>query len=66
MNQVEFWFSIMSRAALRGASFTSPAQLRQAIDDFIAVYNPDAVPFEWRKRVVHPVPLARRYADLCN
>jgi hypothetical protein len=33
------WFSILSRQALRNASFTSPAQLRQAIDDFVAVYN---------------------------
>jgi transposase len=66
MNQVEFWFSIMARAALRGASFTSPEQLREAIDEFIAVYNPDASPFEWRKEVVYPVPLKRRYADLCN
>ncbi len=27
LNQVECWFSMMSRAALRGASFTSPASL---------------------------------------
>jgi len=66
MNQVEFWFSIMARAALRGGSFTSPEQVREAIDEFVAVYNPQATPFEWRKEVVHPVPLKRRYADLCN
>jgi hypothetical protein len=34
MNQVEFWFSIMARAALRGASFTSPEQVREAIDAY--------------------------------
>jgi transposase len=31
LNQVECWFSILGRQALRGASFTSPQQLRQAI-----------------------------------
>lgn len=66
LNQVECWFSILSRRALRGASFTSPAQLRQAIDDFIHAYNQDAVPFQWTKpavRSVHPKPT---YADLCR
>ena len=38
-NQVECWFSILSRQALRGASFTSAQQLREAIDRFVAVYN---------------------------
>jgi transposase len=66
LNQVEFWFSIMARAALRGASFASPQEVRDAVDEFIAVYNPEAAPFEWRKEVVHPAPLKHRYADLCN
>jgi hypothetical protein len=30
-----------------------------AIDEFVAVYNPQATPFEWRKEVVHSVPLAQ-------
>jgi transposase len=34
LNQVECWFSILSRNALRGASFTSVRQLCQAIDRF--------------------------------
>ena len=28
LNQIEIWFSILSREALRGANFTSVAQLR--------------------------------------
>lgn len=32
LNQIEYWFSILSRRALRGASFTSPQQVREAID----------------------------------
>ena len=64
LNQIECWFSILSRRALQGASFTSVQQLREAIDRFIAVYNTHATPFEWRKRVVHSVGLKHCYADL--
>ncbi len=32
LNQVEVWFSLLARQALRGASFTSVQQLREAID----------------------------------
>lgn len=66
MNMIEVWFSILSEAALAGASFTTVAQVRAAIDAFIAVYNPEAHPFEWTKEVVHQVPLRKRYADLIN
>ena len=66
LNQVECWFSIMSRATLRGASFTSPRQLREAIDAFVQVYNENAAPFEWSKAVVHPTGPQRLYSDLCN
>lgn len=66
LNQVECWFSILWRQALRGASFTSPRQVREAIDKFIAAYNQDAAPFEWLKRIVHPVGFKHHYADLCK
>lgn len=52
LNQVEIWFGIFSRKALRGASFESPQALRQRIEDFIERYNPDSKPFKWRKREV--------------
>jgi transposase len=64
LNQVEIWFSILARSTLEGASFTSVRQLRQAIDAFIAAYNPTAIPFQWRKATVHPKPLASRITDL--
>jgi transposase len=66
LNQVETWFSILSDRALRGASFTSPRQVRQAIDRFIQAYNPKAHPFHWTKKVVHQVKPTVRYADLCD
>lgn len=64
LNQIECWFSILSRQALQGASFTSAQQLRQAIDRFIESYNPRAVPFEWKKEKVHSVHPKPCYADL--
>lgn len=66
LNQIEVWFSILSRSALKGANFTSPKQVREAIDKFIQVYNPQAAPFQWRKRYVYPKGLANRISDLCN
>ena len=66
LNQVECWFSILSRAALRGASFTSARQLRDSIDHFVNAYNANATPFEWTKAVVHPTNPKRNYADLCK
>jgi len=66
LNQVEVWFSLLARQALRGASFTSVRQLREAIDAFISLYNPQAVPFEWSKREVRSVEPKHKYADLIN
>lgn len=66
LNQIETWFSILSRRALRGASFTSPRQLREAIDCFIKAHNAKAAPFVWTKRVVHPKGLKTHYSDLCK
>jgi len=66
MNQVEIWFSLLARYALKGASFTSPKELREAIDRFIAAYNPKAHPFEWTKRFVNHNSPKLHYADLRN
>ena len=66
LNQVECWFSILSRSALRGGSFTSARQLREAIDAFVKVYNENATPFEWTKAVVQPSSPKRLYSDLCK
>jgi transposase len=64
LNLIECWFSMLSRGALRGASFTSPQQLRGAIDEFIHAYNQNAAPFKWTKEVVHSVHPKPRFADL--
>jgi transposase len=66
LNQVECWFSILSRSALQGSSFTSVRMLVQAIEAFIGSWNQHAAPFEWTKREVHQQEMKRSYAELCN
>jgi transposase len=66
LNQIEIWFSILWKRALRGASFTSPVQVRKAINDFVEVHNETAAPFEWKAAVVHPGSLKYNYTNLCK
>lgn len=66
LNQIEICFSLLSRYALRSASFTSVRQLRQAIDEFISAHNEKAAPFEWTKRYVKSVHPENKYAYLYN
>jgi transposase len=66
LNQVEIWFGILSRKALRGASFQNISALRQAIEDFVAAYNPTATPFRWRKREVRGAQLRNTIVNLRN
>jgi transposase len=48
MNQVEIWFSILSRRLLRRASFTSLENLRTRVVQFIDYFNDVlAKPFRW-------------------
>jgi transposase len=66
LNQVEIWFGILSRKALRGLSTTSTAELRQAIEAFIRAYAQHAKPFKWRKREVKGSQLRNTIVNLCN
>jgi transposase len=48
MNQIEIWFSVLSRRLLRRGDFVSIDQLADRIQDFIRHYNAhDAFPYEW-------------------
>ena len=60
-SQIEIWFSIVSRAALQGASFTWPKQVRHAIDLFIKAHNQKAAPFNWKKSHVKQGKLTKTY-----
>ena len=64
LNQIEIWFSILSRSALKHRSFQSVREVRRAIDEFVQVHNETAAPFEWKKAVVHPGRLRQSYAEL--
>ncbi len=47
LNQIELWFSILSRRLLRRGSFASQADLKTQLLGFIDRYNPTAKPFAW-------------------
>lgn len=66
LNQVEIWFGIFSRKALRGASFRNTEELRLAIEAFVAAYGPTAKPFVWRKREVKGSQLRNTIVNLRN
>jgi hypothetical protein len=47
LNQVEIWFSVLTRRALKRGSFRSKADLRDRILKFIDYYNRTAKPYKW-------------------
>ena len=47
LNQVETWFGIITRKAIRRGSFTSVRQLVAKIDEFVKTYNKNSSPFVW-------------------
>jgi len=49
MNQIETWFSILTRQAIRRGSFGSVTELERAIDAFTNAWNESAAPFAWVK-----------------
>ena len=66
LNQIEVWFSILSRQALRGLSATSPADVCRAIDAFTIARNANPTPFEWTKDVVRPQAPKHTFSQLCR
>jgi len=66
LNQVEIWFGILTRKALRGANLKSVEELRQAIEAFVAAYSSTAKPFIWRKKEVKGSQLRNTIVNLCN
>jgi transposase len=47
MNQVETWFGIITRQAIRRGTFQSVQQLIGHIENYITHWNEDAAPFTW-------------------
>lgn len=66
LNQVEIWFGILSRKALKNGSFHNQESLVKAIEDFIDSYHENAKPFIWRKREVKGAQLRNTIMNLRN
>jgi transposase len=49
LNQVETWFSVLSRQAIRRGSFASVKELIAMIDMFTASWNEGGTPFIWTR-----------------
>jgi transposase len=48
LNQIEIWFSGLSRRVLRRGDFDSLASLQKKIMEYIKFYNQTAVPMKWK------------------
>ncbi|MGH7640619.1 MAG: IS630 family transposase [Candidatus Dormibacteria bacterium] len=62
MNQVECWFSILHRQAIRRGVFQSLAALRLAIQRFLDAWNDQKHPFAWVKTPDQILARANRQA----
>lgn len=47
LNQIELWFSILTRKVIKRGIFASKEELVQTIMQFIEKYNSEAKPFKW-------------------
>lgn len=67
MNQVEQWFSILERKALRLVDFASTLALDHHLHRYMAHWNANAHPFNWTSqsvsRVLAPCPVAEPIPD---
>lgn len=66
LNQVEIWFSIFSRATLKGASFESTDKLASAVKSYVDGYNKNPKPFKWKKRDVKGSQIRDTIENLYN
>jgi transposase len=66
LNMVEIWLGILTRKALKGASFNTTQELSQAIEAFCETYNKTAKPFVWKKREVKGAQLRNTIANLLD
>ena len=62
MNQVETWFSLIERRAIRPGVFRSVATLRAAIERFLNAWNDNCHPFVWVKTPDQILAKAKRKA----
>ena len=53
LNQIEMWFSILTRQLLHTAEFAHTSHLAGAILDYVDDYNTRAEPFKWTYQATH-------------
>ena len=56
LNQIEMWFSILTRQLLNTAEFADTSDLAGAILDYVTDYNTRAKPFNWTYNATTPSP----------
>ena len=56
LNQVETWFSILQRRAIRRGVFASVTALKRAIRRFLDAWNANSKPFAWVKTADELLP----------
>ncbi len=62
LNQIEMWFSILTRQLLDTAEFNHTSDLAGAILDYIDDYNNQAKPFKWTYQATNPTNSNITYA----
>ena len=60
LNQVECWFSILSRKVLRRGAHNNGKELARALLDYIEYWNIQAHPFDWAygEELIHESSIA--------
>ena len=67
LNQVEIWFGIISRRAIKRGSFRNVKELVQRIKEFTERYNQGARPFVWTATAQSIIDkVARLYTLICG
>lgn len=66
LNQIEIWFSILSRKSLKGFSAKSVDDIITQIKSFIEQSNKNCKPFKWRKREVKGSQLKNTIDNIFN
>ena len=62
LNLVERFFGLLTEHALRRGSHTSTAQLRTAIEEYLAAHNDEPKPFKWTKNADEVLESIARFA----
>ncbi len=66
LNQVERFFGIITQKRIRRGTFDSVAELKQAIEEFIKIYNQEPKPFEWTASAEAILEKVRRGREICK